>query len=307
MQSNGQAQRSSTLQWSVLSGGGYQVCGRTLPKLPEGAYDCDADMDGSIRFNPRTLKVDELIDCSAGLSSKLLKEIEQFWTLGERFHKHGFLHRRGYLLHGRQGSGKSSVVHQIICRTIAAGGIAFFCEHPSTFFSCMQQFRSVEPQRPILCIFEDIDSMTQGYGSSALLQWLDGNHQVDRVVNIATTNYPEKLERRLIARPRRFDRVLCINCPDRELRDAYFARKLPELSVEERRRWLELSDDLSFASMSELIISVCCLDKDLAETAALLKELDRKQPSSSEYDEYSQGERSGRSGGRDSYDDKVPF
>ncbi len=307
MQTNGIEQRSNAFQWSLLPGGGFQICGRTLPKLPEGAFDCEADMDGQIRFTPRNLKVDELIDCSASLAARLLQEIEQFWTLGERFRKHGFLHRRGYLLHGRQGSGKSSVVHQVICRTVAAGGVAFFCQQPGEFVGCMQQFRAVEPQRPLLCIFEDIDSMVQGYGSSALLQWLDGNHQVDRVVNIATTNYPEKLERRLIARPRRFDRVLCINCPDRELRDAYFARKLPDLPAKERRRWVELSEDLSFASMSELIISVCCLDKDLAETAALLKDLDRRQPSSSDYEDAAESERRGRSGGRDSFSDKVPF
>ncbi|MFM9963589.1 MAG: AAA family ATPase [Planctomycetaceae bacterium] len=307
MRANGVEQREVAFQWSVLPSGGFQICGRTLPRLPEGAYDCEADMDGQMRFNPRNLKVDELIDCSASLAARLLQEIEQFWTLGERFHKHGFLHRRGYLLHGRQGSGKSSVVHQVICRTVAAGGVAFFCEHPTSFVACMQQFRSVEPQRPMLCIFEDIDSMTHGYGVTALLQWLDGNHQVDRVVNIATTNYPEKLERRLIARPRRFDRVLCINCPDRELRDAYFARKLPHLPVKERRRWVELSEDLSFASMSELIISVCCLEKDLTETAALLKDLDQRQPSSSDYEDAAESERRGRSGGHDSYSDRVPF
>ncbi len=246
------------------------------------------------------------VDCPSSLAAQVLKEIQQFWTLGERFRKHGFLHRRGYLLHGRQGSGKSSVVHQVMSRTVAAGGVAFFCQQPSSFVGCMQQFRAVEPERPMLCIFEDIDSMAKGYGASDLLQWLDGNHQVDRVVNIATTNYPEKLERRLIARPRRFDRVLCINCPDRGLRDAYFARKLPDLTAGERRRWVELSDDLSFASMSELIISVCCLDKDLAETAALLKELDRRQPSSSDYDDFDESSM-GKPGGSDSRYDEIPF
>ena len=104
------ANRANPFQWSVLPGGAFQICGQTLPRLPEGAYDCEADMDGQIRFTPRTLKVDELIDCSASLAARLLREIEQFWTLGERFHKHGFLHRRGYLLHGRQGSGRSTIV-----------------------------------------------------------------------------------------------------------------------------------------------------------------------------------------------------
>ena len=41
--------REQAFQWSVLPGAGFQICGRTLPKLPEGAYDCEMDMDGQIR------------------------------------------------------------------------------------------------------------------------------------------------------------------------------------------------------------------------------------------------------------------
>ena len=44
----------------------------------------------------------------------------------------------------------------------------------------------------MICIFEDIDAIIQNYGDCVLLQWLDGHHQVDRVINLATTNYPER-------------------------------------------------------------------------------------------------------------------
>ena len=139
-----------------------------------------------------------------------------------------------------------------------------------------------------------------------LLQWLDGNLQVDKAVSLATTNFPEKLDRRITSRPRRFDRVLRIDAPDQILRDAYFARKLPELSATQRRRWVELSQGLSFAGLAELIISVCCLDRELAETAALLKELDNHQPSSDEYAESAAGEGK-RSRSQNGELDDIPF
>src|SRR5438270_14102 len=82
------------------------------------------------------------------------------------------------------------------------------------------------------------------YGDSELLQWLDGNHQVDKAINLATTNYPEKLDRRIISRPRRFDRILRIDAPDARMREAYFGRKLPELEPAELSRWVELSEGL---------------------------------------------------------------
>jgi SpoVK/Ycf46/Vps4 family AAA+-type ATPase len=147
----------------------------------------------------------------------------------------------------------------------------------------MQKFRQVEPDRPLVCVFEDIDAIIKQFGDAELLQWLDGNHQVNRAVNLATTNYPEKLDRRIVSRPRRFDRILKIESPEDPLRDAYFARKMPELSETERAEWVRLSAALSFASLSEMIISVQCMGHTLEETAKLLQELESNTPSSSEW------------------------
>jgi hypothetical protein len=270
-------------QWMVLNNGLYQVCGQTLPQLPAGAYTCSLDCYGNPLFQAKELHVDELIDFSDSLSARILGEISRFWQLGERFTKYGFLHRRGYLFYGKQGSGKSSLVHQIVSRITAAGNLALFCDVPNVFVPCAARLRQVEPERPMVCIFEDIDAIIAAYGDSDLLQWLDGNQQVDRAVNIATTNYPEKLDRRIIARPRRFDRILRIDAPEDRLRAAYFARKLPEQTIAERQHWVRLTDGLSFAALAELIISVHCLGNDLDETVALLKSLDADTPSSAEY------------------------
>ena len=271
------------VQWAVLGDGVFQPCGGTTGRLPAGAYSCGQDNCGNFFFTARRLQVDDLIDHPDSLAGRVLREIGHFWAQGERFRRHGFLHRRGYLFYGKQGCGKSSLIHQIIAQIVEAGHVAFFGENPNAFLRCMEKFRQVEPDRPIVCVFEDIDAIIKYYGDSDLLQWLDGNHQVDKAVNLASTNYPENLDRRIVSRPRRFDRILRIDGPDARLRDGYFARKLPELSEEERGRWVQLTDGLPFAALAELVISVCCLGNGLEETAALLHDLDRNTPSSSEF------------------------
>ena len=40
------------------------------------------------------------------------------------------------------------------------------------------------------------------------------------------TNYPEKLDKRVKSRPRRFDRVVKINNPNKEMRKKFFEIKL---------------------------------------------------------------------------------
>src|SRR5262249_16377179 len=132
--------------------------------------------------------------------------------------------------------------------------------------------------------FEDIDAIIARYGDSDLLQWLDGNQQVDRAVNLASTNYPERLDKRIISRPRRFDRIVKVPPPDPHIREAYFARKLTDHSAAERNRWVDLSEGLPFAALAELVISVECLGNDLEQAAALLRQLDSEQPSSEEFD-----------------------
>lgn len=272
--------RHDKLRWAVMRGHRYRVSERTVERLPAGAYTCTSDDFGGCALEQRRLEVDDLIDFPGSLAAQLLEEIERFWTLGDRFRQYGFLHRRGYLLHGKQGSGKSSLIHLVISRAVARDNVAFFCESPDAFADGVAQFREADPERPILCIFEDIDTLIRRYGDAVLLQWLDGNLQVNKAVSLATTNHPEKLDRRIRARPRRFDRVLCIDAPDTALRDAYFARKLPDLPAAQRRQWVKLSHGLSFAALAELIISVCCLEKDLAEAATLLRELENHPPAS---------------------------
>ncbi len=270
-------------QWMIAGPNHFQICGRTTEVLPPGAYNGWLDNCGNAHFQARDLHVDELINFPDSLPAKVLTELKKFWDTGDRFARYGFLHRRGYLLYGKQGCGKSSLIHQIVSAVVAEGNVAFFCQHPYGFIKAAEKFREVEPDRPIVCIFEDIDAIIAQYGDAELLQWLDGNSQVDKAVNIASTNYPEKLDRRIISRPRRFDRILRIDAPDSRIREAYFGRKVPDLTPVELAKWVALTDGLPFAALAEMVISVCCLGNDLEESAKLLKSLDAHNPSSLEF------------------------
>jgi hypothetical protein len=267
-------------QWMLTGPHTYQMCGTTTNTLPPGAYRAFLDHNGKPIYTAQDLKVDELIDFPGSMADSILSEIDLFWKRGDRFKRFGFLHRRGYLFYGKQGCGKSSLIHQIISRVVKSGAVAFFCQHPYHFIPCMAKFREVEPERPIVCIFEDIDAIIETFGDSELLQWLDGNHQISKAINLASTNYPKKLDRRIIARPRRFDRVLRIESPNESIRRAFFSRKMPELSGSDLQAWVEASAELPFAALAELIISVECLGNPLQEAANTLRQLDRNSPES---------------------------
>jgi pentatricopeptide repeat protein len=266
----------SLVQWAVCGPHTYKPVSSTFPKLSSGVYSINVSQYHGLIYQKKDIKVDNLLRFPDSVSGKILAEITTFWGKGDKFLEHGFLHRRGYLLHGPAGSGKTCLVHQIIADIIENNGLVFQCtNHPSVFNDGLSHFRKVEPNRPIVCLFEDIDAIIEEHGEDEILTLLDGENQIDKVLNIATTNYPEKLDKRLVARPRRFDRVLEIGMPSDIVRAMYFQKKLNLTNVtdEEIARWVAASEGFSFAACAELVISVCCFEKKFEDAVETLKEM----------------------------------
>jgi len=272
---------SQLTQWAISGHDEYLAVGQTIPILPPGVYNQHRTQQG-IRFEKMDIKVDALIDFPDGLPKLICDEIESFWTREKIFHDYGFLHRRGYLLYGIAGGGKTAVVQLVSNKIVMSGGIVMVCAHPSILKDALVTFRKIERDRRIICIFEDIDAIVSHHGDDELLALLDGEYQIDKVLNIATTNYPERLDRRLVARPRRFDRVIKVEPPSKETRRIYLSTKL-KINGGELAEWVARSDGLSFAALAELVISVKCLGNDFESTLDMLKKMDSRKISSDEF------------------------
>jgi SpoVK/Ycf46/Vps4 family AAA+-type ATPase len=270
-------------QWEKTGEGMYLATGHTQKVLPSGAYSIDTCNRG-ILFVPQNIKSDELIQFEDSQSNDIITEIKKFWALEEQFKKYGFLHRRGYILFGPAGGGKSSLVRIVLNDVVEKDGVVFFCNtHPRLFNKAMYNFRQVEPNRNIVCIFEDIDSIIREHGDEDLLQFLDGEVQINKCLSIATTNYPEKLDPRIISRPRRFDRRLCIKMPTANMRRDFFKKKL-SIEDDEIKNWVDKTAEFSFAALAELVISVKCLGNDFEESVKILKDLAKKKETSEDFD-----------------------
>lgn len=271
-------------QWGMVGSNMFKAQTKPYLKLSAGTYNIAIDgHDGKPIFIKKDGKSDDLINFKDSLADKVFKEINSFWKKEKAFKDMGFLHRRGMLFYGPQGTGKTSIVRQIINDIVKNDGIVFFCDNPEAFEKGLTVFREVEEDRPLVCVFEDIDSIIKKYGDEKLLAILDGNNLINRVLNIASTNYPELLDKRIVSRPRRFDRVYKITAPSKAIRTEYLKKKLPKgFSVSE---WVKKTTDLSFAGLTETIISVVCLGNNLDKTIEILRNLEKGKPSSEEENE----------------------
>jgi SpoVK/Ycf46/Vps4 family AAA+-type ATPase len=203
----------------------------------------------------------------------VIAEVQRFWTLKEKFQEYGFSHKRGFMLHGPPGSGKTSTISIIVNDMVKRDGIVILANDPGSLAHMLSAFRQVEPERQLVVIWEDLDSVIDQYGESHVLSILDGECQIENVVFIATTNYPEKLDARIVNRPSRFDKIVKIGMPNADARRIYLQNKLPTESLDQVEFLVKETEGLSIAHLREIIVAIYCQGSEVAETLSRLKRM----------------------------------
>lgn len=276
------ARNTKFIQYSQ-EGDSFLPCGKTVKKLKPGTYKIYRTEHGLPIYEPSPIKSDEWLTFRNDLIADVLDEVNKFWERRDVFEKYGYLQRRGYMFYGPPGTGKTVLLKQITQKIVENGGVVFICDnHPDVVQNGLKYFSRIEPNRNIVCLFEDVDAIIDRFGDSHLLTLLDGEDSIDHVLNIATTNYPEKLDKRIIGRPRRFDRVVKIGYPEPEMREYYFTQKLG-VSDKEVQKWIDATDNFTFAAMTELVISVKCLGNPFEKSVKRIRNLLDLKPSSSDF------------------------
>lgn len=265
----------------AMSGDMFWGISESLKRLDPGCYRIGHSPNIGVYLQSQPLRTDTLIELPDSKSEQVIAEITHFTTLRPAFTKRGLLYKRGVLLWGPPGSGKTSTLH-LLMRLIVdrLGGIALLIEHPNLAASALQLVRKIEPERQIIGIIEDIDGLVQNHGVSEYLSLLDGESQIDNVVFVATTNYPERLDKRFVDRPSRFDTVEYVGMPSAEARRVYLRHKEPDLPDADIAAMVDVSDGLSIAHLRELIILTQCFGRSIEDAAKRLTASKHRPPSS---------------------------
>lgn len=227
-------------------------------RLPAGMYEWrNGGLFSRPFLHPVAIVEDEIIAVAGAVSEKVADEIKRFWDNKEAFIRNGFVWKRGILLYGPPGSGKTATSQLVAQWAIAQGAVVVNAEDEDEVKLSLKMIREVEPERPVIVIMEEVDT----FDESDLLSVLDGTHQSNNVVYIGTTNYPEKLSDRLKNRPSRFDCVLLVDFPNDAERDSFLKGKSERLAQNEveRAKWVRSTKGFAYSHMRELIALVECM------------------------------------------------
>lgn len=193
---------------------------------------------------------------------KLVRDdFESFFERESFFRKNGLPFRRGYLLHGSPGNGKTSVVRAMLSsKGLTAHTLRFF--DASKYDSDLDRlFEDAVADRPSMILLEDIDRAFPKTGESRsnislqqLLNSLDSIGTGDGIVVVATANEPTLLDPAILRRPGRFDRVVRFANPSAELRLQYLLKFDAEIEAQALEEPVTESDGFSFAQLREVAI-----------------------------------------------------
>ena len=249
--------------------------------VPPGSYVITWDyQNGNPIFIRKPIKLDELLMLPDPMFTSILGDIQYFWDNQKKFDEYKYAYKRGILLYGPPGSGKTSLIALLSQDIISRGGVVINIKDPNDLKiyndAVGKIFRSIQPDTPVLTIMEDIDGLAQAKETETLLlNILDGVYQLTNVVYLACTNYPEKLEARILNRPSRFDKRYFISLPSAEVRKFYLERKIypDDLKKLDLDDIVEKTEGLSMAHLGEFVKSTFIFGKTVEESVTCLKEM----------------------------------
>ena len=126
----------------------------------------------------------------------------------ERILELGYYHKIGILLHGIEGTGKSTILKRYYVDAINKHEvIVFFVNDYNYLQKCWEFIMDVRAiqDNPFIVIFEELDSIFTKDGKESYLKMaMDGPMSIDNCIYMGTTNYLDRVPAAIKDRPSRF-------------------------------------------------------------------------------------------------------
>lgn len=254
-------------------------------KLSAGIYQASMDNFGNILLTPFVPQTDGIIELPNSPAEDINKKVDDFLSqeIRESFNRYDMLYKRGLLMYGAPGTGKTCIIHLIMKTAVTKDMIILLGVRPQMVASIISHIRKIEgTERPAMVVWEEFEDWVDGHEGD-LLNLLDGAEQLNNVFYVATTNYIDQIPSRIRNRPSRFAEVIEIGPPDARLRRAFIEAKIHPEDKIDINQWVNATKGFSIDHIKDLIISVLVLKLPFDEAISKLNKLNEDDDRYNEY------------------------
>ncbi|KFZ11234.1 hypothetical protein V502_07653 [Pseudogymnoascus sp. VKM F-4520 (FW-2644)] len=207
---------------------------------------------------------------SPSLKDGIISDITTFFDSEEMYTSLNIPWKRGIILHGTPGNGKTISIKALI-NTLQTSERKIPSLYVKNLDNCSygpkhsirEIFSRARTMAPCLLIFEDLDSLVTAKIRAYFLNEVDGLESNDGICMIGSTNHLSKLDPAIAKRPSRFDRKYHFGLPglaEREAYCSYWGEKLEgketvEVTGVMARATAGFTGGFSFAYLKELFLA----------------------------------------------------
>jgi Cdc6-like AAA superfamily ATPase len=261
--------------WVTLDNKNFYFSFKSVDSIPSGLYSMTYNDTQGFGVTKMDYKGEEFFHLPSLPHKKILEDLQKFWDNKQKFIDYNLNPKRGIILHGDPGCGKTSLIYLLVDEIKSRNGLSVYFDVPENWVEIAKLIRKVEKDRPILCIIEDIDLIINKHGEESFLNFLDGLNSITNVVYVATTNNLSNIPARIKDRPSRFDKKYEIKKPTTDDRKLYFETKL---LPEDKKRYdlkklIKDTNNFTMAHIKEVFISLYILGNDYDEVIGRLKKI----------------------------------
>jgi hypothetical protein len=228
------ARSASLASWQVFKGG-YVEETPSRPALPR-----------------------ESVVLDDALADRLEREVIGFFApaVADMYASLGVPHRRGVLMYGPPGNGKTTTIRYLGGRLPQVAALILRPDNSFNGDTLDSALAEWTRQAPAMLIIEDLNWVLERVNVSTFLNALDGIDTPDAnggLLLIASTNHPDRLDAALSNRPGRFDVVVEVPLPSELLRLRFLRKHLATMDEPTLARLAADSHGLSFAHLGEVL------------------------------------------------------
>lgn len=193
-----------------------------------------------------------------GVHEEALRDLREYAAAGSKYDEEGRVHKRGYILHGPPGTGKTSMILWLasemgvslnVIRSTSVQSLVHSIQNNT--LSCITVLEDIDAaltpslktrknpkqvsDKKVVSRVEwtapPVDDDDDEDGMSLLLQVLDGTLSSPGQVVVMTTNHIDRLDPALL-RPGRADRIFYVGLPSPETIRRYILHRSPDIDVD---------------------------------------------------------------------------